>query len=289
MPSLPISRRLLTPLVLSRWNPSRFVRWLLLFLLAGSCTTPPPHRPTGLSITVHIAPSFDSAILVSLRQQDGRQALLFASTDALQDIDLVPQDSAALSDTEWAAFIAAIDTGVLRSLSPAQQRGLDGTNIEAKYVNGGEKHAFFCWSPGRRDNAAVYRLLDQLFPLLYHHFPHRESTIENVQYNLSYPLPIRTKSLHPLVARLYGDLSGGYEDALQAFFDSIPRDSAAIIDCSNFKGMGTLFYPYFRHFNKAHPKVVWVVSPDSRQELLYAGVDSVRLVSTLEVAQRRLH
>jgi hypothetical protein len=71
---------------------------------------------------------------------------------------------------------------------------------------------------------------------------------------------------------------------LQRFFATVPVDSDAVLDLSNFHGMGTLLYPYFNKFDRTHPKTIWVVGPNSRKQLLDAGIDKRKMVFSLPEA-----
>ena len=268
-----MNRRTLTCMVLAFWF--------------GTCTSRPAKAKvtdSTPSVTIDFSPAFDSAMLVSVRREKDRPLLVFTVHDGLNNNKVFAGDSVSLSEEDWVAFIKAVDTGALRSLQPILHQGLDGIGIRASYKNGDSAHTFYCWSPQRSDNAGIYKLLDPTFLLLEKLLPARENVIENVKNYLEYGLPVKIESRKPFIARLYGDLSTGCETDLQHFLTTVPVDSSAVLDCSNFHGMGTLLYPYFDQFDRTHPKTIWVVGPGSRKQLLEAGINERKMVSSLTEA-----
>jgi len=263
--------------------------FISIILLLTSCNSVEKKQlPNGLFIETEFYPSFHSAIKLEIHKIKETGYLTFRVLEYGTKDKIVSFDSVQLTIDDFIQFFKTLGSvSLLKIPYDTLDIGLDGVTFDGRISQDGELNEFWGWSPTRKEKPIQYKFLDAIFELLNNKLPRQENYIEDVQNYFSYGLPVKVKSTKPYVARMYGGLSLGDEGDLQIFFDKVPIDKTAILDMSNFGRMGTMFHPYFKTFDSLHPKLIWVIPGERRYFFKISGVDTTKMVESLELALKK--
>jgi len=243
-----------------------------------------------LVIETGFYPSFHYPFELEIHKNNKTGYLIIKVLDYGIKDKIIEFDSVQLTNDDFIQFFKTLDpVSLLEIPYDTLDIGADGITFDVKIHQDGKVSKFWSWSPTREVKPIHYKYLDAIFELLNNKLHKQENYIENVQRYFSYGLPVKIKSTNPFIARIYGGLSLGNEGDLQEFFDKVPIDKIAILDMSNLGSMGTMFYPYFKTFDSLHPKLIWVASGDSKNYFKLSGIDTAKMVESLELALKKVN
>ncbi len=137
--------------------------------------------------------------------------------------------------------------------------GSDGINVYGIFTKDDVTHKFAFWSPDKGTENA--RLMDLTFGLTESVFTSKMTIdyLEQLEQYFPHHLGVKKISDHdPLSYKLYGAISDGDQDELEAFLKGLPLHTKVIIDMSNFSGMGTMFYDWFEDYCASKKNIYWL-------------------------------
>lgn len=248
-------------------------------ILSGNSITDQKDSPKDLLIESAFYPSFHLPVKLKLHKSGADGYLIFMVLDIKDKSKIIIRDSVRLGENDFINFFKKLhNTSLLKIPSDTMNIGNDGITLSTEILQDGQAHQFRSWSPAR-DN-----FLDAIFDLTYSKFPKQEKYIENIQAYFNYGLPVKIKSVNPFIAKFYGSISIDLYSDLQKFFKKVPKRKKAILDMTNFWGMGTVFNDDFEEFDLSHPKLIWVIPNDKKYYFKNIGLDTAKMIENLELA-----
>jgi hypothetical protein len=233
---------------------------------------------------IEFTPAFDPKSHISIFSNSGMNGLVFRYGDTRTKVE---QTQTYTVDEKTAEeFFRHLDE-ISRRRQGKKHPGTayDGITIEGTYTR--PKVApfkFKAWAPSKkylqRDFAiveALFKVLDTLKPT--------DSLTEYIEtltnYFDDFPLPVKIIGGSPFEVRFYAALSIRYETELANFITKLPTDTPLLIDMSNFKGMGTLLYPYFQELINKNKDVKWIATGRAKDQLIELGVNQKDIMKPL--------
>jgi hypothetical protein len=212
-------------------------------------------------------------------------------TIRVEDYEKVPvgnKDSVRLSEEDFASFFKTLDTvSLLTLLFDTAARGTytDGGSMATTVLQDGQRNYFEIDLPSRDKTPGHYRLLDAVFELANKKFPRFDKYIESNQRCYEYSPFVNIKSENPKIVRLYGVYQEWDSLDLAHFFQQFPDSATLVVDLTNvgYLGLNSLF----RTFDKSHRNLMWVTGDRYDYFLPSIGIDSAKVVKTLEEAMKR--
>ena len=65
---------------------------------------------------------------------------------------------------------------------------------------------------------------------------------------------------------------------LNSLYNQLPKDKEVLIDLSNYKGQGVLFYESCKTFYDKNPKVKWInCSAEEKEQFIEAGIKATSI------------
>ncbi len=122
-------------------------------------------------------------------------------------------------------------------------------------------------SPEREAFITEYQILDAFFRLVESELTGIEQIeyLETLKCYFDYGLPIKQTGNNPLEYRLWGPLTSNEKKDLNDFLQNLPDRQPVIFDCTNFPGMGTMYYELFRKTN-TEKDIYYLIKENSEQE-----------------------
>lgn len=255
---------------------------LAVTILSGNTIAGKKDIPEELLIESIFYPSFHHPVKLKLYKSREDGYLTFIVLDKKDEMKAILTDSVLLTKNDFAVFFKKLrNTSLLKIPNDSTRTGNDGITLKTKILQDGQVYQFESWSPPRND------FLDALFELLNKKLPAQENYIEDIQTYFDYGLPVKIKSTAPFIARFYGGISIDFYDELLKFFKKVPKRRKAVLDMSNFWVMGKIFYDDFEEFDLSHPKLIWVIPSNKREYFKEIGIDSSKMVESLNLAMER--
>ena len=121
--------------------------------------------------------------------------------------------------------------------------------------------------------------------------PASQTTLENLfGYFAGSGLPVKVQPGPPRILRFFGRL--GWDDhtadALRALLSAVPADEPLIVDFSNFRSMGALFYPLFRPLVQRSGSSAWIRSSAADPCFVAMSVQPASIFDTMSEALSHL-
>jgi hypothetical protein len=156
---------------------------------------------------------------------------------------------------------------------------LDGMQVCARESIGGRAGRWWMGSTSASARLPDMEWLRDLWRLAARaDVPVLQERLEQLHRHLFTELPWRVIEEDPLRVRLFGRLSSASEEALRRAIGALPRSSPVVLDMRGFENMGAALYPIFKQAFRERPRLVAYVSPEAREQLLWAGVSPERLL-----------
>jgi len=174
------------------------------------------------------------------------------------------------------SYLKASDKG---SYSDLLTKGTDGVTVKGRLKRNLKFKCFEFWSP--EEETENDSLIILLFNLMNENFKNIETIvyIEQLEQYFNFGLGLKRLSEDPPIYVLYGDISISEEEELIQFLNSLPVDSEAFIDMSNFNGMATILYPEFKKACENKRKIFWInCTEKAYEQLTEIGIDK-KLIS----------
>lgn len=261
---------------------------LLTFLLTTMTDCSRQSTPSNdlFNYRIEFSPSFMPPCTMEI-SESGSTAQFKVTIHELKDTTLTIGllDSVNLTKSDLDSFFRGLGDIDLLQAKTDENQGLDGIRVR-NFVSKGEKHnEFYFWSP--RKETKEHKIVEALVELSRKKFTDLKHTeyFESLEQYFDFPLPCKITSKDPWEVRIYGALSVDEKSTreLTQFLNSLPSDKPALVDMTNFQGMGTLFYPLFRNLIKRNSRIIWVTRDNS--ELLEIGVDRSKIVNEVETGR----
>lgn len=153
---------------------------------------------------------------------------------------------------------------------------LDGIIVDCSFSNESFSNEFRFHSP--ESSMRSYDLANQVVDLCFEKFQSEKAirAIERVERYFGFHPPWKITSESPLTYRIYGRLSAYDQEAIDTFFESLPKGQKVFMDFRNFEGMGTILYDSFRKLNSSVAEIEWLVEKENDwviKQLLEIGIE----------------
>ncbi|RZK35398.1 MAG: hypothetical protein EOO61_11965 [Hymenobacter sp.] len=266
--------------------------WLVLLFssfLAVACSSEPQQtiKKYSFSYRGEYYPSFMPSCIITIVARDSINRIHLRAYDDHRATPItILDDSVSLSPADLTFFFAKLDSvSVLKLGTSDYPPGLDGITVYNTISQGSTQHKFKFWSPRKHSAPQEHKLVEAVLGLSRRKFTalKEQEYFESLEQYFDFGLPCKITSTDPFEVRIYGSLSLDEEQSLTKFIHQLPADRPILIDMSNFRGMGTIFYPLFRTLLTRNPRIVWVTSKGSRDQLQEMGVPAARMaMSTVD-------
>jgi hypothetical protein len=254
--------------------------------LAAACSSEPKQEVKKYSFAYRgeYYPAFMPSCLITIVARDSVNRIhLRAEDDHRATPITILDDSTSLSPADLTFFFAKLDSLSVRKLGTSDYPpGMDGITVYTTISQGSTQHKFKSWSPRKHRAPQEHKLIEAVLGLSRRKFTalKEQEYFESLEQYFDFGLPCKITSTDPFEVRIYGMLSSDEEQALTKFIHQLPNDRHVLIDMSNFRGMGTMFYPLFKNLLTRNPRIVWVASKWSRKQLQEIGVPDARITRT---------
>jgi hypothetical protein len=199
---------------------------------------------------------------------------------------ILSEDSFFLEETEIKLFYNNLDTISILNILPNENFGLDGITVDNQIQIGNQKASYRFWSPDKSDKE--HKLIEAIFALCRIKFKDKkyQEYFESLEGYFDFGLPCKIISTDPLEVRIYGTLSSNEKNELIPFINQIPSEKRMIIDMTNFKSMGTMYYTDFKNLYNRNRKIIWVAKDKAEFDAI--GIDTNLVLTDIELARQRL-
>ncbi|MBL7806121.1 MAG: hypothetical protein JNL02_20425 [Saprospiraceae bacterium] len=220
-------------------------------------------------------PSFEHASEFNIEMNDKTPRMKFTISkvnhNGMLEYSIVPFDSSAipLSESGYREFKSAIDRIDWKHYKPAGERTvLDGVSGVINIIgHSSDTTTIYFHSPDRASFKTEYEIIDAFFNLAEKEVQalnHLEY-LEALKCYFDYGLPIKKTGDNPLEYRFWGHLTSNEGKDLNDFLKNLPDNQPVIFDCTNFPGMGTMYYELFRKTN-TEKDIYYLLKENSEQE-----------------------
>lgn len=220
-------------------------------------------------------PSFEYASEFIIEMNDKTPGMKFiisqVNATGMLEYSIVPFDSSAitLSESGYREFKSAIDRIDWKHYKPAGERMvIDGVPGVINIIgHSSDTTTIYFHSPERDSFKTEYEIFDAFFNLAekeVKEISHLEY-LEALKSYFDYGLPIKKTGDNPLEYRLWGHLTSNEKKDLNDFLNNLPEKQPVILDCTNFPGMGTMYYELFRKTN-TEKDIYYLIKENSEQE-----------------------
>jgi hypothetical protein len=233
-------------------------------------------------------PSFMPSCIITIVARDSINRIhLRASNDHRATPITILDDSINLSPADLTFFFTKLDSVPVLKMVTKDQHGFDGITVYNSISQDSAQNKFNFWSPRKDREPQEHKLVEAVLGLSRRKFtaPKEQEYFESLEQYFDFGLPCNITSTDPFEVRIYGSLSSNEEQELTTFIHHLPSDRPILIDMTNFKGMGTMFYPLFRSLLARNNRIVWVASKWSKKQLVEMGVPTTRI--TMSTADGR--
>ena len=223
------------------------------------------------SVKLKIKKNFEDGYLTFLVQEYGEKKLLAF-------------DSVLLTSRDFYIFFKMLDTVSLLNIPyDTLYIPTDAITVWVKINQDGNTNDFISISRGDPSfRLFKYALMD----LLNRKLPKQDYYIEDLERDLGTNKSTKIKSKDPFVVKMCDRLSSRKENELKELFRKVPKDKSVIIDMTKFGIMDDILKPYFKSFDSSHPKAIWVIQEDRRMNLAVVGIDTLKMVKSLDIAKK---
>jgi hypothetical protein len=168
-------------------------------------------------------------------------------------------------------------------MTSKEQQGTDGITVYNTVVQDSASNKFTFWSPRKNSAPQEHRLVEAVLGLAQRKFTTQKEQeyFESLEQYFDFGLPCKVTRTDPFEVRIHGRLSSDEEKELTSFVQQLPSDRPILIDMTNFNGMGTMFYPLFRRLLVRNPRIVWVASKRSLEQLQELGIPAASITMTI--------
>ena len=151
--------------------------------------------------------------------------------------------------------------------------GMDGITVTFTVESATSRCHVSIWSPRPDADFPFSSLLKLCWFSLYGHDRTYDKSLELIYGYFDWGVPaFRLGSK----LKVFGRLSSLNKQALQKAFEDLNGAAGAIIDMTNFEGMGTLLLPILKGFAQNNPDAKWLANEAASKHLDAAGIAYIR-------------
>lgn len=247
---------------------------ILLFSLFG-CQSGKDKRTANSTerLILEFNPAFAASSVFMIDMNDGKPRMdvktfnIRYSTPFNYKIIASDSFSVKINPENYRLFKATLDT-IDFTHYQNEEEVLDGVSGKITRVNTRSDTTIIPFaSPDREQFKIEYQILDAFFQLAESEL----TEIRHIEYlealkcYFDYGLPIKKINDAPLEYRFWGNLTKNESKELNGFMNNLPDGKPVIFDCSNFPGMGTMYYELFRKTN-TKKDIYYLIKENSNDE-----------------------
>jgi hypothetical protein len=171
-----------------------------------------------------------------------------------------------------------INIDLTKQKSLVKEGILDGITIYFRFKTDSINNQFSLRCP-RPSDKSEFQIIKSVFNIIESSFKTESANnyIEQLKGYFDFGLLVKHISDNPLEYRFYSHLSSNEADEFNKLMKELPNDEPIVIDFSNFRDMGTMFYSDFQDLIKRNPNVYWIVNDYSEKQVLEIGVKPEKL------------
>jgi hypothetical protein len=253
----------------------------LAVLICTSCRNTAVSIPQNLDAKFYFWTAFDYDLEVRIHKTGELATFVVRAIAHDSLLTNVATDSLNLTTEDLRIFYARADTAFLLRLRNYSSGDMDGSGYEGWITQGNNKHHFE--TENVSDTVAVHQTFQHMFfSLLYRKCINTRPYVELAEQYIRERFPVTIVSKRPYIARIYSRIVVDDRDKWLSFFRTVPRLETAIIDLRYLNWIQPELSTDLVKFGARRPKLIWVVSDHGREYFGQAGIDTTKMVSSIE-------